>query len=93
MILARCSSSFPAHLASETYEYWDGRRICVRHLRGLIGPQLTLADGFAMPGWCRYGKHEAVQVWRFDDETGICAIHLREWIRIATWPRPPETLV
>lgn len=91
MTIARCSASFPRHLASETYEYWDGTRICARHLLGLIGPQLTLANGYAGPGWCRLG-HQAIRVWAFGDDNVICGLHLREAIRIATWPVPPETL-
>lgn len=91
MTIARCSASFPRHLASETYEYWDGRRICARHLLGLIGPQLTLADGYAPPGWCRNG-HMSLRVWAFGDDSLTCGMHLREAIRIATWPYPPETL-
>lgn len=89
MTIARCTASFPRHLASETYEYWDGRRICARHLLGLIGPQLTLANGSAPPGWCATG-HMALRVWALGDGNLICGMHLREQIRIATWPYPPE---
>lgn len=87
----RCCATFPKHHALKTYQYWDGRRLCARHLVGLIGPQMTLANGYAGPGRCRSG-HSSVRVWALGDGRNVCGTHLRESIRIATWPRPPETL-